>query len=293
MKSINFTEKELEFLRQQYTSELANAEEYVDQIIGILKKVGTPSTTKEPVEREPKTVKRRGRKPSGKTLEKKEPKKRGRPFKVATVPTIVASLLEAKTTKRDTKKKIAPKVFKKRGRKPKSVVVEPKEPKKRGRPFKVVVPTSETKPVTVAKRGRRTRIADVPTVENASITTAKEPKKQSKKSKTLVPTSQPKKRSRRTKVSSVPTSTTKPVPTLEPKVEKKIVKKKSNFRRKRSNWGGVRLTPMSKPIKIKEPKEEPEEEPSPIVEPIVVPNEEPIVVSTQETIITPTEETKE
>jgi len=211
MKSINFTEKELEFIRQQYQVELEEAETYVENIKNILNKIGVPSTAamKEPIEQEPKVIKRRGRQPKAKDVE--------------------------------------PKVPKKRGRKPKAVIAEPKVPKKRGRPFKVAP----------------------------------------------VPTSEPKKRGRKPRVSAEPTSQPKPVPTAEPKVEKKIVKKKSPIRRRRSNWGGVRLTPMSKPIRLKEPKEEPEEETEPVIEPIVVPTEEPIVISTQETIITPTEETKE
>jgi len=270
MKSIKFSDKELEFIRQQYQVELEEAETYVENIKNILNKIGVPSTAamEEPIEQEPKVIKRRGRKP-----------------KV---------------------KKVEPKIQKKRGR-PKAVVTEPIVQKKRARKSKAVVPTNENAPVAVAKRGRKPRIAIVPTIVASLIgaksaergrkpkvvvptTESKEPKKRGRKPKISVPTSEPKKRGRKPRVSAIPASQPKSIPTAEPKVEKKIVKKKPNFRKKRSNWGGVRLSPMSKPFRFKEPEEEPEEETAPIVEPIVVPNEEPIITSTEETIIAETEE---
>jgi len=47
-----------------------------------------------------------------------------------------------------------------------------------------------------------------------------------------------------------------------------LLEKKSNNRRKR-RWGGIRLAPLSKPIKLRKPKEEPEEETANLDEPIV------------------------
>jgi len=233
MKSISFTEKEFDFLRSQYQNELESAQEYVDQIKEILKKVGAPSKTpiEEPIEQEPKVVRRRGRKPKAKKVEAKIPKRRGR--------------------------------------KPKAVVSEPTVPKKMGRPFKVaIVPTVETTPITVAKRGRRPRIATVPTVVASLIeaksvkrgrkpktvvptTESKERQKRGRKPKISVPKSEPKKRGRKPRVSAVPTSQPKSVPTPSPKEEKKIVKKKSPYRGKRKWRRGVSLAPMSKPIQFK------------------------------------------
>lgn len=221
MKSINFTEKELEFLQQQYSSELANAEQYVDQVKEILKKLGSPpkQTREETTEQEPKAGKRRGRKPKAVVIE--------------------------------------PNVPKKRGRKPKTIIIETKVAKKRGRPFKIVTPT----------------------VGSAIETASKEPKKRGRKPKAVVPKGEPKKRGRKPK-SSVPLSESKPIPAPAIKEEKKIVRKKSPYRRT-YKWRGIRLAPMSKPIKLKEPEEEPVDETTPVVEPI------------EETNIPPTEETKE
>ena len=114
MKAINFTDKEIEFLRNMYQEELADAQKYIDQIKEVLKKLGAPirAAIEELVEKEPKKKgKRRGRKPKAKVVEPKEPKKRGR--------------------------------------KPKVKAVEVKVPKKRGRPK--AVPTAKTAPVVVAK----------------------------------------------------------------------------------------------------------------------------------------------
>lgn len=62
MKTIKFSEKELGFIRQQYQVELEEAEEYVENLKNILKKIGAPEpfTPAEPVAKEPA---RRGRKP--------------------------------------------------------------------------------------------------------------------------------------------------------------------------------------------------------------------------------------
>jgi hypothetical protein len=184
MKAINFTEKELDFLRKQYQDELESARKYAFQISEILKKLGTesPLIIEESGEQEPKVIKRRGRKPKVKTAIAREPKKRGR--------------------------------------KPKAVAAEPKVPKKRGRPFKVAV---------------------LPAVTTSPETAAKEPK---------------------------------PILSLAAKEVKKIITKKKTSRRSRK-WKGGRLTPMSKPIQLKEPKEEPVEETASAIEPVVTPVNEP------------------
>ncbi len=61
MKSIKFSEKELGFIRQQYQVELEEAEEYVENLKVILKKIGAPEaiTATESIGKEPS---RRGRK---------------------------------------------------------------------------------------------------------------------------------------------------------------------------------------------------------------------------------------
>jgi hypothetical protein len=163
MKSINFTEKELDFLREQYQDELESTLEYVEQIYEILKKLGPPSAVSfiETSETEPKEVKRRGRKPKVKvpvlkepkkrgpkprvkTAEPKVPKKRGRPFKVAAVPAVEPSpVAEAKQPK-------------KKGRKPATAAVAksepPKAPVKVAKEVKKIVPKKST-----SRRKRRWR----------------------------------------------------------------------------------------------------------------------------------------
>lgn len=88
MKAIKFSEKELEFLRLQYQDELAQAKDYVDQIIDILNKLGVPSKAikEEAKEKEPKQYKKRGSKAKAKkVVAQKEPKKRGRKPQVSVV----------------------------------------------------------------------------------------------------------------------------------------------------------------------------------------------------------------
>jgi hypothetical protein len=117
MRSIKLTEKELDFLRQQYVDELANAEQYIEQIKVILKKLGVSSDTTVEVEKEPKERKKRGRKPKAK-VEVKVPKKRGRKPKAASEPvkqadakgTVSASVTKpAVPAVKKAVKKVAPK----------------------------------------------------------------------------------------------------------------------------------------------------------------------------------------
>jgi hypothetical protein len=62
MKSIKFTDDELDFILDQYQMELEEAEKYVESLRNIIKKLGNPKPKKvaEPVEKQPN---KRGRKP--------------------------------------------------------------------------------------------------------------------------------------------------------------------------------------------------------------------------------------
>ena len=62
MKSINFSDQELEFLRAHYEMELEEAEEYVQNIKSMIGKLGGSKQTKAPVAADQKP-KKRGRKP--------------------------------------------------------------------------------------------------------------------------------------------------------------------------------------------------------------------------------------
>ena len=62
MKTIKFTDKEIDFLRDQYEMELEEAEKYIESTMNILEKLGSTVSKKviEPIE---KSAKKRGRKP--------------------------------------------------------------------------------------------------------------------------------------------------------------------------------------------------------------------------------------
>jgi hypothetical protein len=111
MKTIKFSEEEISLLRNMYEDELAQAENYVDTIKDVLKKLGAPAKASNEIsiDKEPKVKKRRGRKSKkAKSIEPKEPKKRGRPKKIV-VPTPATELP------------------KRRGRKPKISVPTPEK----------------------------------------------------------------------------------------------------------------------------------------------------------------------
>jgi|GEM_PF-2598701 hypothetical protein len=182
----------------------------------------------------------------------------------------------------------------KKALKPKVKDIEPKVPKKRGRKPKAVVPTVESvsEPIVTEpkKRGRKPKTAVVESIV---------PRKRGRKPKVIVPTvesvpetviTEPKKRGRKPKVSIE--SAPEPEPAPINKEGEKIVKKRSPYRKSRK-WRGVRLTPLSKPIKLKEPKEEPVEEIAPEVEPVVPPTVETNITQIEEQHIAPTEESKE
>ena len=260
MRTIKFTEDEISSLHKVYLEKLAQAEKDIQRIKDVLKKLEV-STLNETVEEESIVIKR-GRKPKVKDIE--------------------------------------PKVQKKRGRKPKAVVVEPKVPKKRGRPKSL--PSDGNTPLIIAdepkKRGRKPKVI-VPTVESIPETIVTEPKKRGRKPKVVVPTveftpetivTEPKKRGRKPKVSIESATETEPVSTI--KEGKKIVKKRSPYKKNRK-WRGVRLAPMSKPLKLQEPKEKSVDEITSEVEPVAAPTMETIIAQIEEQNITPTEESKE
>jgi hypothetical protein len=253
MRIIKFTEEEISSLYQIYIEKLAQAEKEIQRIKDVLKKLEV-STFNKHVEEEPIVIKKE-HKPKVKDTKLKIQKKHGRIPKVVVPDESVSETVVTES--------------KKRGRKPKTVVVEPTVPKKRGRKPKIVVPAVESVPETVVK----------------------EPKKRGRKPKAVsVPTGEPKKRGRKPKVSIESAPEPEPVPTN--KERKKIAKKRSPYRKNRK-WRGVRLTPLSKPIKLKEPKEKLVDEITPEVEPVVPPTMETITAQIEEQTIVPTEESKE
>jgi len=119
MKTISFSNQQVEFLIEQYESELVLAKEYVDQIVEILNKLGvnTKASKENTVEKEPRQYKKRGRKPVVKVAEPKIPAKRGRKPKVALPTLIEAAPVPApkpeKNAKITKKVKVAKKAIKK------------------------------------------------------------------------------------------------------------------------------------------------------------------------------------
>ena len=88
MKTVKFTDQELESMLMMYYDELAEAKQYVEQIQEIIKKLGAKPEKTEVIEKEPKVGKKRGRKVSVNVVEKAEPKKRGRKKSVPTLPEV-------------------------------------------------------------------------------------------------------------------------------------------------------------------------------------------------------------
>ena len=94
MKTINFSNSEVESMIEMYSAEMEEAQLYIAQIKELLKKLGAKAPKPELVEKE-KQGKKRGPKPSVKVVAKAEPKKRGRKPKVA-VPMVKAVVVPAK-----------------------------------------------------------------------------------------------------------------------------------------------------------------------------------------------------
>jgi len=153
MAAIKFTDKELEFLKDQYIEELANAEKYVDQVKEILKKLGVSLMDEKEDQNEKQTKKDRKKdhKHKEKHIEIKVPKKRGRK------PKVVLDFIETTPTAEPTKeldtKSNEPKVQKKRGR-PK-LVVTPE-----------VVPVAATNPIVkIDKKKTEPKLQEVEKVK--------------------------------------------------------------------------------------------------------------------------------
>jgi len=158
MKAIKFSEKELEFLREQYQDELAQAKEYVDQIIEILNKLGVREKAQKEETVEFKVYKKRGPKPKVKVDKPKvEPKKRGRKPKIV-VP-ILETVPEPKPEKKEGKKKVS-KV--KAGKK----AVKKTAPKKKSTKEVIAAPVKEVK---IAPKKEVKKVAKKKSIEKQRI----------------------------------------------------------------------------------------------------------------------------
>ena len=235
MKSINFNDQELESMIEMYTTEMEESQKYVAQIQELLKKLGAKPTKVEPVEKEPKAAKKKGRKPAVKVVEKAEPKKRGRKPKVV-VPTIQATI-PTKPVKIEVKKKAEPK---------KTIEVKPKAGKKaihKAPPLKVVsAPTAKSVPVAANKTNTKKIAA------KSKVVVEKKP--------VVKPT--PKKKAE-TKVAAKVESVVSSLLTKEPKKEvKKVVKTKSTEKK--------RIEEMATSAKLVKPKTKKASKVEPVVE---------------------------
>jgi len=134
MRTIKFSEEELELLLNLYQDELEMAENHVERIKASLSKLKSPISDTEEVEKEkaPYTGKKRGPKPKAKAAESKAPKKRGRPKKASVVPESSDDLIVADRKKPGRPKKASV------AKKSSDDVIEAKR-KKPGRPKKASV----------------------------------------------------------------------------------------------------------------------------------------------------------
>jgi len=103
MRSIKFSQSELDFLKSHYEQELNEVEKYAEEIKGMLKKLGAksaPAASEKP--------------------EKKKTGRRGRPRKVVAEPVVAPAAKKEKVKKpaKRTVKKTAVKNAKKSGKKP-------------------------------------------------------------------------------------------------------------------------------------------------------------------------------
>ena len=151
MKSINFSDQELEFLRAHYEMELEEAEEYVQNIKSMIGKLGGSKQTKAPVAADQKP-KKRGRKPKvvkdkvvkepaeTKVIKKKRKPRSDKggtrvkpvkateaapPMKEAVLPTSKPKVEKKSKAIKTAKKKAAPKPKKEAKPKPKKAVTKP------------------------------------------------------------------------------------------------------------------------------------------------------------------------
>ena len=149
MKSIKFSESELEFLQNHYELELLDAENYVGEIKNILKKLGTIEKEKEV---------------TGEKTSRNTGKKRGRPKKTQKVEAAATNSAQektAKTTKASVKKGIETKAAKSKG----GGVKAEKEPFVKSAPKKVFQKVKEVKAAkkNVKKTPKAAKTIAVPT----------------------------------------------------------------------------------------------------------------------------------
>lgn len=105
MKSIKFSENELEFLKNHYELELADAENYVSEIKNILTKL---NKLEKPVIAE-KAGKKTGKKRGRPKKEQKAVEEIPAPVKEASVKAPKEDIVKSKTSKPKTKKKVTKK----------------------------------------------------------------------------------------------------------------------------------------------------------------------------------------
>ena len=151
MKTISFSNQQVEFLIEQYESELVLAKEYLNQIVEILNKLGVnakaPKENK--VEKEPRQYNKKGRKPLEKVAEPKAPpKKRGRKPKIAVPVPIEAAPVPAPKPEKKSKTKKA-----KKAKVAKKAVAKPAVVKKESaKGAAVVKPISNPEPAPALKK---------------------------------------------------------------------------------------------------------------------------------------------
>ena len=264
MKTLTFTDHELESMINMYFHELEEAHAYIAQIEEILTKLGALPAKKEVVEKEPKVGKKRGRKPSLKVIEKG--KKRGRKPKI--VPTPEASIVVEPV-------KNIEKVAKVKRAYNKKVAVDVTPP----------VPTAELVPVAAIKAKTKKK-AEPKIIVPTKVVSANEKVKK----EVVKPEPKPKKiAASKAKVEKEPVVKSTPKRSLDPKFVEKIkgliepeltdpkkeevkkVAKKKVVRKSKPK--GITLVKLSKPLTKKEVAVEPVAEIAP-VEPPIEPTEQ-------------------
>ena len=267
MKTINFTDLELESMIEMYTAEMEDAKLYIAQIQELLKKLGAKPTKEKVTEKEPKQGKKRGPKPSVKVVEKSEPKKRGRKKSVPAIEPVVVTPTKV-VKKAEPKKKVSAKIEEKS-------VVKPAPVKK----ATVLKPTTKSVPVAATKTNTKKQVElnPEPVVEVKKEVKKVEPlKKIAAKAKVIAeqkpvvkPTPKKKPEAKvAAKVESVVTS----LLTKEPKKEvKKVVKNKSTEKKRMDEM--ATSSKLTKPVSKKAPKVNVVTE-NPPIEPTVAPTEQ-------------------
>lgn len=257
MKTLTFTDHELESMINMYFHELEEAHAYIAQIEEILTKLGALPAKKEVVEKEPKVGKKRGRKPSLKVVEKGEPKKRGRKPKIVPTPEALIAIEPVKNIEKVAKVKRAYN---------KKVAVDVTPP----------VPTAELVPVAAIKAKTKKK-AEPKSIVPTKIVAAKE-----KVKKELVnPEPKPKKiAASKAKAEKEPVAKPAPKRSLNPKFIEKIKgliepeptdPKKEEVKKlakkkvvRKSKPKGITLVKLSKPLTKKEVAVEPVVETPPV-----------------------------